>query len=67
MILKSFKDANFKVFLGALRRWPVFALQTALLFFALVSLSAFDIMAAKNIEIVETNNPSTSRLRKYQQ
>jgi glycosyltransferase involved in cell wall biosynthesis len=67
MILKSFKEANLKVFLGALRRWPLFSLRTALPFFALVSLSAFYIMATKNIEIAQTSNLSASRLREYQQ
>ncbi len=65
MILQSAKEANLKVFLGALKRWPVFALQTVLPFFALVSISAFGVMGARNIEIAETPSvSSTPRLRK---
>lgn len=37
MMVKAIKDTNLKVFLGALRRWPAFAIQTLGLFLSFVS------------------------------
>ncbi|MBW4632556.1 MAG: glycosyltransferase family 2 protein [Iphinoe sp. HA4291-MV1] len=54
MILKNFKEANLKVFLGALRRWPVFAIQIIVPFLTLVSLSVFDAVVNRKFKMAET-------------
>lgn len=36
MMVQTFKDANLKVFLGALRRWPTFAIRTVIPFLTFV-------------------------------
>jgi glycosyltransferase involved in cell wall biosynthesis len=66
MILKNFKEANLKVFLGALRRWPVFAIQTIVPFLALVGMSVFDVVATKELKMAETTDPAAPNLRKYE-
>lgn len=65
MILKNFKEANLRVFLGALRRWPVFAIQTVIPFLALVSISVFDAVATKKLKMLETAKPPAQNLGKY--
>jgi glycosyltransferase involved in cell wall biosynthesis len=65
MILKNFKEANLKVFLGALRRWPVFAIQTLLPFLALVGLSVFEVVGIRELKMAETVESSTQKLEKY--
>lgn len=65
MILKNFKEANLRVFLGALRRWPMFAIQTIIPFLALVSISVFDAVATKKLKMVETAKPPAQNLGKY--
>jgi len=66
MILKNFKEANLKVFLGALRRWPVFAIQTIVPFLALVGMSVFDLVATKELKMAETTDPTAPKLQKYE-
>ncbi|WP_026082574.1 glycosyltransferase family 2 protein [Mastigocladopsis repens] len=66
MILKNFKEANLKVFLGALRRWPVFAIQTIVPFLALVGMSVFDAIATREFKMAQTTQPSAQNIQKYQ-
>lgn len=40
MILQSFREANLKVLLGALRRWPIYTLKIVIPFWSLVAASA---------------------------
>jgi glycosyltransferase involved in cell wall biosynthesis len=49
MIVKSFREANLKVLLGALRRWPLFTLNTVMPFWGLVSVSALKLMTGKGL------------------
>ncbi|BBD57810.1 glycosyl transferase family protein [Nostoc sp. HK-01] len=63
MLLQNGKEVNLKVFLGALRRWPVSAIKVAIPFVALVSLSAFDVMALKDLKLAEANEPTPQELR----
>lgn len=66
MILKSFQEANLKVFLGSLRRWPVFALKTVIPFLTLVSLSVFDVFATREFQVAETRELAAQSLPKYE-
>jgi glycosyltransferase involved in cell wall biosynthesis len=44
MILHSFQEANLKVFLGAVRRWPLYTLKIVLPYWFLVASSALDLI-----------------------
>lgn len=48
MILKEFKQVNLKVFLGALRRWPLLTMKIGIPFITLVGKSAFDLSTSKD-------------------
>lgn len=48
MMVKHFQDVNLKVFLGALRRWPLYTLKTIIPFFAQVVVSAWKLRSIKN-------------------
>ncbi|MBD2439683.1 glycosyltransferase family 2 protein [Nostoc sp. FACHB-110] len=63
MVLQNSKEVNLKVFLGALRRWPVSAIKVAIPFVALVSLSVFDVMALKDFKLAEANEPNPQEVR----
>ncbi|MBD2594126.1 glycosyltransferase [Nostoc sp. MBR 210] len=63
MLLQNGKEVNLKVFLGALRRWPVSAIKVAVPFVALVSLSMFDVMALKDLKLAEANEPTPQEVR----
>ncbi|QSJ15442.1 glycosyltransferase family 2 protein [Nostoc sp. UHCC 0702] len=63
MLLQNSKDVSWKVFLGALRRWPVSAIKTVVPFLALVSISAFDIVAFKELKFSELNEVSAEEIR----
>ncbi|MBO3463152.1 glycosyltransferase [Aetokthonos hydrillicola Thurmond2011] len=59
MIVKNLKDVNLKVFLGALRRWPLFTIKTIVPFLVLVGVSAFELMTQKKLKISESPSPTT--------
>lgn len=63
MLLQNSKDVSWKVFLGALRRWPVYAIKTVVPFVALVSISAFDVGVFKELKVAEANETSTQEVR----
>jgi len=47
MLLQNFCEVNLKVFLGALRRWPISAIKTVIPFLLLVIGSAFELIIFK--------------------
>ncbi|MBW4596500.1 MAG: glycosyltransferase [Brasilonema angustatum HA4187-MV1] len=59
MMFQSLKEANLKVFLGALRRWPMFAIKTIVPFLTLVGLSVFDAVPTKEFKMAQTTEPFT--------
>jgi glycosyltransferase involved in cell wall biosynthesis len=63
MMLHNFREINLRVFLGALRRWPVSAIQTVVPFLALVTISAFEIMAYPELRIAESQPTSNQIVR----
>ncbi len=63
MLLHNSREVSIKVFLGALRRWPVSAIKTLVPFLALVSISAFDIVAFKEFQIFDNSEPSSQELQ----
>ena len=58
MIVKNFQEVNLKVLLGALRRWPLYAIQTVIPFLVLVGKSAINVLTAKELKMVEVSNES---------
>ncbi|WP_298915863.1 glycosyltransferase family 2 protein [uncultured Nostoc sp.] len=65
MLLQNGKEVNLKVFLGALRRWPMSAIKTVVPFLALVSLCAFDVMVSKEFRLAESSEVSTQEVQSY--
>ncbi|MEH2011379.1 glycosyltransferase family 2 protein [Nostoc sp.] len=65
MLLQNGKEVNLKVFLGALRRWPMSAIKTVVPFLALVSLCAFDVMVSKEFRLAESSEISTQEVQNY--
>jgi glycosyltransferase involved in cell wall biosynthesis len=65
MIVQSFQAANLKVFLGALRRWPLFAIKTVAPFVALVGVSIFELLPIREVRIAESRKPSSETIEKY--
>ncbi|RCJ34866.1 glycosyltransferase [Nostoc punctiforme NIES-2108] len=65
MLLQNGKEVNLKVFLGALRRWPMSAIQTVVPFLALVGLCAFDVMISKEFSLAESNEIPAQEIRSY--
>ncbi|MEA5575268.1 glycosyltransferase family 2 protein [Anabaena sp. UHCC 0451] len=64
MMVHNFQQVNLKVFLGALRRWPVSAIQTVVPFLAIVGISAVEVMAAPEVKIAESHQPSNQIVRR---
>jgi hypothetical protein len=67
MLLQNFREVNLKVFLGALRRWPVSAIKIVVPFLALVSISAVELMPLKEFKLAEAGETPTQEIRKYEQ
>jgi Glycosyl transferase family 2 len=63
MILQNFREVNLKVFLGALRRWPLPAIKTVVPFLALVGLAAFEIIPTREFKITELSDVTTQEVR----
>ncbi|MCF2146864.1 glycosyltransferase [Desmonostoc muscorum LEGE 12446] len=66
MLLQNSKEVNWKVFLGALRRWPMSAIKTVVPFVALVGLCAFDVMVSKELKLAESSEISSQEMRSYE-
>ncbi|MDD1416039.1 glycosyltransferase family 2 protein [Dolichospermum sp. ST_con] len=65
MMLNNFKEVNLKVFLGALRRWPVSAIKTVAPFLALTSIAALELIPIREFKMAELQEIPTQEVRKY--
>jgi glycosyltransferase involved in cell wall biosynthesis len=63
MLLQNSQEVSWKVFLGALRRWPTSAIKIVVPFLALVSLAAFEVMPLKELKIAEANEASRQQIQ----
>jgi glycosyltransferase involved in cell wall biosynthesis len=63
MLLQNGRQVDLKVFLGALRRWPMSAIKIVIPFLALVSLSAFDVMISRELRLAESREVSSQEIR----
>jgi len=62
MIVKNLRDVNLRVLLGALRRWPLYTIKTAIPFLTLVGVSAFELMTLKNFNPDESPHTTTQEV-----
>jgi glycosyltransferase involved in cell wall biosynthesis len=60
MIVKNFREANLKVLLGALRRWPLFTLKTAIPFWGLVSVSTLKLLIGDGLK--DSSSPKSQNV-----
>lgn len=68
MLLQNGKEVNLKVFLGALKRWPLSAMKTIIPFLALLGISAFEFITFKELKVSEASEVYSpeSQFNKYQ-
>jgi glycosyltransferase involved in cell wall biosynthesis len=68
MLLQNYHEVDLKVFLGAMRRWPVSAIKTVVPFLALVGVTAFELIPMREFKVAETemDRTTTSEVRNYQ-
>lgn len=62
MIVRNFKEANLKVFLGALRRWPLYAIKTIVPFWTLVAVSAWQLIKLNDDKLTIKSHPVTQQV-----
>lgn len=64
MILQNGKEVNLKVFLGALKRWPVSAIKTVIPFVALLGISTFELIPItfNRLRIAEASHNSREEI-----
>lgn len=55
MILKNLREVNLKVFIGALRRWPLSTIKIGIDFLANVCSTAFYLMTSQQVKIAPRN------------
>ena len=67
MLLQNYHEVDMKVFLGAMRRWPVSAIKIVVPFLALVSVAAFELIPMRELKVAETemDRTTTSEVRNY--
>lgn len=53
MMLQNFHEVDLKVFLGALRRWPMSAIKIVVPFLALAGMAAFELMPVREYRMAE--------------
>jgi glycosyltransferase involved in cell wall biosynthesis len=61
MIVKNFREVNLKVLLGAVRRWPVFAMKTVIAFWSLVGMSVWQLIILKDLRLSPVKYSDNSR------
>ncbi|MBD2570828.1 glycosyltransferase family 2 protein [Anabaena lutea] len=63
MLLQNYHEVDLKVFLGAIRRWPVSAIKTVVPFLALASLAAFELMPTRELKVKKMAEIPTQQIR----
>jgi hypothetical protein len=66
MLLQNYHEVDLKVFLGAMRRWPVSAIKTVVPFLALVSMAAFELMPIREFKVAELRETSPQEMRQHE-
>jgi hypothetical protein len=67
MLLQNYHEVDLKVFLGAMRRWPVSAIKTVIPFLGLASVAALELIPMREFKVAETemDRTTTSEVRNY--
>jgi hypothetical protein len=67
MLLQNYHEVDFKVFLGAMRRWPISAIKTVVPFLGLASVAVLELIPMREFKVAETemDRTTTSEVRKY--
>ena len=68
MLLQNYHEVDLKVFLGAMRRWPVSAIKTVIPFLGLASVAVLELIPMREFKVAETemDRTTTSEVRNYQ-
>ncbi|MFK0731262.1 MAG: glycosyltransferase family 2 protein [Gloeotrichia echinulata HAB0833] len=61
MLLQNSKEVSLKVFLGALRRWPMSAIKTVVPFLALVGFTALEVIPVRELKLADANEITTQQ------
>jgi glycosyltransferase involved in cell wall biosynthesis len=61
MILRNLREANLKVLLGALRRWPLYTLKTIIPFWAFVVVSAWQLTKLNDNKLTISSSTNTQQ------
>jgi hypothetical protein len=67
MLLQNYHEVDLKVFLGAMRRWPVSAIKTVIPFLGLASVAVLELIPMREFKVAETemDRTTTSEVRNY--
>lgn len=67
MLLQNYHEVDLRVFLGAMRRWPVSAIKTIVPFLALASVAALELIPMRELKVAEGEPERTmsSEVRNY--
>jgi glycosyltransferase involved in cell wall biosynthesis len=67
MLLQNYHEVDLRVFLGAMRRWPVSAIKTIVPFLALASVAALELIPMRELKIAEgaLERTMSSEVRNY--
>lgn len=67
MLLQNYHEVDLRVFLGAMRRWPVSAIKTIVPFLALASVAALELIPMRELKVAEGELERTmsSEVRSY--
>ena len=66
MLLQNYHEVDLKVFLGAMRRWPVSAIKTVVPFLASVSMAAFELMPIREFKVAELRETPSQEMRQHE-
>jgi glycosyltransferase involved in cell wall biosynthesis len=53
MLLQNYHEVDLRVFLGAMRRWPISAIKTIVPFLALASVAALELIPMRELKVAE--------------
>jgi glycosyltransferase involved in cell wall biosynthesis len=65
MMLQNFREVNLKVFLGALRRWPLSAIKILVPFLSMVSIAALEVAPIRSLRLAEVSEVHTQEVTRY--
>jgi hypothetical protein len=67
MLLQNYHEVDLKVFLGAMRRWPISAIKTVVPFLALASVAVLELIPMRELKVAEAEleRTTTSEVRSH--